>query len=81
MRVLFYLTPVIYPTGRLHGKIHALFVLNPLVGIFDMHRAIFFPGTAVTARMVFISVVGSLAMFALGWTVFIKLERSVLKEL
>lgn len=81
MRVLFYLTPVIYPTGRLHGKIHTLFVLNPLVGIFDMHRAIFFPGTAVTARMVLISVVGSLAVFALGWTVFIKLERSVLKEL
>jgi len=81
MRVLFYLTPVIYPTGRLHGKIHALFVLNPLVGIFDIHRAAFFPETVVTGQMVLISVIGSVFFFVAGWGVFIKLERQMLKEL
>jgi ABC-2 type transport system permease protein len=81
MRILFYLTPVIYPTGRLHGKIHDLFVLNPLVGIFDMHRAAFFPETVVTGQMVMISVIGSLFFFVFGWGLFIKLERQMLKEL
>jgi len=81
LRVLFYLTPVIYPSGRLHGSIHALFVLNPLVGIFDMHRAVFFPNTVVTPQMLTISVVGSVVSFVVGWTLFIKLERPMLKEL
>jgi ABC-2 type transport system permease protein len=81
MRVLFYLTPVIYPTGRLHGAIHTLFVVNPLVGIFDMNRAIFFPQTEITTQMVLISIFGSLAMFVVGWTVFMRLERTMLKEL
>jgi len=81
MRVLFYLTPVIYPTGRLHGKIHDLFVINPLVGIFDMNRAVFFPETVVTGKMIAISVIGSLGFFVVGWATFMKLERPMLKEL
>lgn len=81
MRVLFYLTPIIYPTGRLHGKIHALFVINPLVGIFDMHRAVFFPQTVVTRQMLAISIAGSLFFFVVGWATFMKLERPMLKEL
>src|SRR3954462_3625303 len=80
MRVLFYLTPVIYPTGRLHGKIHELFILNPLVGIFDMQRAVFFPETVITTKMVLVSVIGSVTFLVVGWAVFMRLERQMLKE-
>jgi ABC-2 type transport system permease protein len=81
LRVLFYLTPVIYPTGRLHGWVHKLFVLDPLVGIFELHRKVFFPETQITVFMMTVSVVGSFLVFIVGWSVFIRLERAMLKEL
>jgi ABC-2 type transport system permease protein len=81
MRVLFYLTPVIYPSGRLHGALHTIFVIDPLVGIFNLNRAVFFPGTQLTFQMMAISVIGSVVMFVVGWAVFIRLEHSMLKEL
>jgi ABC-2 type transport system permease protein len=83
LRVLFYLTPVIYPTGRLdeYAIAKKIFVLDPLVGIFEIHRKAFFPETEVTGTMITVSIVGSLLVFVFGWAVFMKLERSVLKEL
>lgn len=82
LRILFYLTPVIYPTGRIHNSVaHKIFVLDPLVGIFEMHRKVFFPDTHVTAGMITTSIVGALLFFVVGWAVFIRLERPMLKEL
>lgn len=81
LRVLFYLTPVIYPTGRIHGAPHVVYTLDPLVGIFELHRKVFFPETEITAQMLTVSIVGSLLVFAVGWWVFIRFERSMLKEL
>ena len=82
MRILFYLTPVIYPSGRIHNSLaHQFFVLDPLVGIFELNRKVFFPNIHVTAGMITTSVVGALLFFAAGWAVFIRLERPMLKEL
>lgn len=83
LRVLFYLTPVIYPTGRLdeYAIAKKFFLMDPLVGIFEIHRKAFFPETAVTGTMITVSIVGSLLVFVFGWAVFMKLERAVLKEL
>ena len=84
LRVLFYLTPVIYPTGRIStvsGLAHKFYVLDPLVGIFEMHRKVFYPDTQVTATMMTTSIVGALLLFVIGWAVFIRLERPMLKEL
>jgi ABC-2 type transport system permease protein len=81
LRILFYLTPVIYPSGRLHGSIHVVYSFDPLVGIFELNRKVFFPATEVTATMLAVSIVGSLLMFVVGWAVFIRLEHSMLKEL
>jgi ABC-2 type transport system permease protein len=81
MRLLFYLTPVLYPTSRLHGKVRAIYNLNPLVGIIDIHRAVWFPGTPISWNVFLISVVGAIVAFVAGWATFIKVEPSVLKEL
>ncbi len=82
MRILFYLTPVIYPAGRINNPIaHKFFVLDPLVGIFELNRKVFFPKIHVTAGMITTSIVGSLLFFIVGWAVFIRLERPMLKEL
>jgi ABC-2 type transport system permease protein len=82
LRILFYLTPVIYPSGRIHNSLgHEFFVLDPLTGIFELNRKVFFPQIEVTAGMVMTSVVGALLFFIAGWAVFIRLERPMLKEL
>jgi ABC-2 type transport system permease protein len=84
LRVLFYLSPVIYPSSRLHGHWAVLYQLNPLVGILQLNRAVWYPnlipvGTLVTQLLV--SCAGALLFFAIGWWTFISLERHVLKEL
>jgi len=82
MRILFYLTPVIYPAGRIDNAwAHRFFVLDPLVGIFELNRKVFFPQIHVTAGMITTSIVGAVLFFVVGWAVFIRLERSMLKEL
>jgi ABC-2 type transport system permease protein len=82
LRVMFYLTPVIYPTGRIHNEIgQKLFVLDPLVGIFELHRKVFYPDTEITGLMLTVSIGGSLLVFVVGWAVFMRLERAMLKEL
>ena len=82
MRILFYLTPVIYPSGRINNPLaHKFFVLDPLVAIFELNRKVFFPKTSLTPGMLSTSVAGALLFFIAGWAVFIKLERPMLKEL
>jgi ABC-2 type transport system permease protein len=82
MRILFYLTPVIYPSGRIDNEwAHRFFVLDPLVGIFELNRKVFFGDIPVTGGMITTSIVGALLFFIVGWAVFIRLERPMLKEL
>jgi ABC-2 type transport system permease protein len=80
LRVLFYLTPVIYPSGRIHGSLHKVYSFDPLVGIFELNRAVFFH-PKITSTMLTVSIVGSLVLFVAGWAIFIRLEHSMLKEL
>ncbi|HET7310531.1 MAG TPA: ABC transporter permease [Mycobacteriales bacterium] len=84
LRVLFYLSPVLYPSTRLHGVGAKLFQLNPLVGILQLNRAVWYPtqipaGTLMSQFM--ISIAGALVFLVFGWWTFITLERHVLKEL
>jgi ABC-2 type transport system permease protein len=84
-RVLFYALPIVYPldlvmSAPLPRWVEVVYQLNPLVGILELHHAVWtenFP----SAALVVTSVVGSLIMFLGGWWVFHRLEPSVLKEL
>jgi ABC-2 type transport system permease protein len=84
LRVMFYLTPVVYPSSRLHGTAAALYQMNPLVGVLQVNRAVWYPNLvppSTLAVQFVISVVGALLLLAIGWIVFMSLERTVLKEL
>lgn len=82
LRLWFYITPVLYPTGRVPGVGRTIYNLNPLVGIIDLQRAVWFPGsTPLTVPVISVSVIGALLAFIGGWYAFIRLEPSVLKEL
>ncbi|MEV4462655.1 ABC transporter permease [Micromonospora echinofusca] len=86
VRVLFYATPIIYPLSLvrdadLPGWLKAAYELNPLVGIFQLHRAVWYPDEFPDARLLATAVGVSLLALVAGWWSFRRLEPAVLKEL
>ncbi|MGW4497929.1 ABC transporter permease [Micromonospora sp. NPDC004336] len=86
IRVLFYATPIIYPLSLvrdadLPGWLKAAYELNPLVGIFQLHHAVWYPDEFPDARLLATSAGVSLLVLAAGWWSFRRLEPAVLKEL
>lgn len=81
LRILFYLSPVLYGINNVPRSVRPFATLNPLAGIFDLYRASFYPKQFAGWTAVGISAGWALAIFALGWAVFAKLENSVLKEI
>ena len=80
LRLWLYVSPVIYGAVDIPDAFTAVFALNPLTGIFSLYRAAFFPGQI---EWVFVAsaAVESLLLLVVGWTVFARLERAVLKEI
>lgn len=81
LRAFFYLTPIIYPLERVPERFHFWTNFNPLTGIMELYRAGWFPDDLVGWGQVASSAVGALALLAIGWTAFARLEPAVLKEL
>lgn len=85
-RVLFYATPIIYPLSLVQGSgmpgwVKTLYEWNPLVGIFQLFRAVWYPSEFPSAAVLTASVVGSVVVLLAGFWVFRRLEPAVLKEL
>jgi ABC-2 type transport system permease protein len=80
LRLGFYASPVIFAVPDVPAPWGSLFAANPLAGIFELCRAGFFPG-AVHWGHVALSAAVSCCVLVLGWSVFARLERSVLKEI
>ncbi|MEP6481244.1 MAG: ABC transporter permease [Rhodoglobus sp.] len=80
LRFLFYASPIIYGVTDLPKHLHLLASFNPLVGIFSMYRAAFFPGQLDPMEIAIGSIV-SVAVLGIGIYVFMRTERSVLKEI
>ena len=87
LRILFYLSPVIYGVRDLQESpkvpdwVAHVYVLNPLAGVFDLYRAAFFPAFFAGWTEVAVGAVVSLAFLAGGALVFSRLESRVLKEI
>jgi ABC-2 type transport system permease protein len=81
IRMMFYMVPALYPLQRLSGSARQLDSYNPMVGILEVNRAVWLPGYWTTWRPIYFSVIGAFVILALGFTVFGRVERLVLKEL
>jgi len=86
VRVLFYATPIIYPLALVRESgmpewVRVAYQLNPLVGIFQLHHAVWYPDEFPDALPLTASVAGSLLVLVGGWWVFRRLEPTFLKEL
>jgi ABC-2 type transport system permease protein len=84
-RVLLYTIPVIYPLSRvldsgLPGWLKEAYQLNPLVGIIELHHAVW-SRTPPVWNAIWVAMIGSVLMLGIGYWVFRRLEPAVLKEL
>ncbi len=80
LRLGFYASPVIFAVQDVPEPWSTWFALNPMAGIFELCRAGFFPVEFHWGH-VLLSVLVSSVLLMLGWTVFARLERTVLKEI
>lgn len=88
MRILFYLSPVLYGMANVQERIpagsewiYAIYYLNPLAGQLDLYRASVFPEQFVGWGLVASSAILSVAWLIGGALIFARLEKSVLKEI
>jgi ABC-2 type transport system permease protein len=81
IRMLFFLSPILYPLSKLTPAMQHLESLNPMVGILAINRAVWLPAYWTGWQPVLYSAVGSLVILVLGFGVFARVERAVLKEL
>jgi ABC-2 type transport system permease protein len=82
LRVMFYLSPVIYSVNRIDiGPLRELFALNPMTGIIELYRALAFPTAFAGWKVVGVAAMICVLALLVGATVFRRLENAVLKEL
>jgi ABC-2 type transport system permease protein len=82
LRVMFYLSPVIYSVQRIDIEwVRKLFALNPMTGIIDLYRACVFPELLGSWLYVGSATIISVLLLWAGLVVFRRLENAVLKEL
>lgn len=82
LRLLFYASAVLYPAAEVpKDSVFRFFIdINPLVGLFGVYRAGFFPND-LRWDLVLVSAVGALIFLIVGWLVYSRTIRSVLKEM
>ena len=91
LRLLFYLSPVIYGMQDVQERfiedkpdlepLADLYMLNPLAGLFDLYRLAFFPELWAGWAPLIVSIVTSVLALVVGALTFRRLEARVLKEL
>lgn len=72
-----FVTPIIYPLSQLSPRAQWLAALNPLTSVVELFRRGFFGTGAITAGQVACSVGVTLALLAVGFAWFQRVERTV----
>ena len=80
LRMLFYLTPVLYSIDLIPAPYDKVAWLNPMTGVLEMLRAGFFD-QPVSPGPILVGAAISVALLFIGVVTFGRLERAVLKEI
>lgn len=80
IRILFYMTPILYAPENVPKAIRSTVEFNPIAGIMTVSRSMFFPQEF---RWIYVldSAVSTAVVLTIGIFVFRRLERQVLKEI
>ncbi len=79
LRMMFYLTPIIYGISDIPERYQILSYFNPMTGIISMYRAGFWSEPNLITAVIFSTII-SLSIFLIGVFFFKRIERTVLKE-
>ena len=79
LRMMFYLTPIIYGISDIPEKYQILSYFNPMTGIISMYRAGFWAEPNLITAVIFSTII-SLSIFIIGVVFFKRIERTFLKE-
>lgn len=80
LRLMYFASPVLYSVTRLPQSYQFVYQFNPVVGFLEVSHAAFFPD-AMRWAYVWHSAIWSVGLLTIGFFVFTRLERSVLKEI
>ncbi|MGH1562424.1 ABC transporter permease [Mumia sp. DW29H23] len=80
LRLFFYASPILYSVDRLPKDLQWVYVANPVADILQLFRSGIFPDFLNWTHIGYASAV-CLVVLAIGWWLFARLERTVLKEL
>ncbi len=81
IRVLFYLSVILYPLANVPDEFRGYLNLNPLVGVMELYHAVWYPELFQGWGSVVYSAAFALVMLVVGWVVFLRAEPAVLKEI
>ena len=87
VRIVFYAAPIIYPLAKVYestalpGWAKQVYLANPMVGIFQLYHAAWFPSEWPSNSLLATTIAGTVVVLLLGLWVFHRLEAAVLKEL
>ncbi len=79
LRMMFYLTPIIYGISDIPEKYQILSYFNPMTGIISMYRAGFWAEPNLVTAVIFSTII-SVSIFIIGVVFFKRIEKTVLKE-
>jgi lipopolysaccharide transport system permease protein len=80
LQAWFYLTPIVYPLALVPDRLRPWLELNPLSGLVSLYRAAFLGGEPEPLGVVVLAV-AAVAVLAVGWRLFRRLEPAFPDEL
>jgi ABC-type polysaccharide/polyol phosphate export permease len=77
-RILLYMSPVLYSVERIPERLRDIYMLNPLASLYVTYRSIVMQ-TPINLQYVGIAGAQALVVFLMGYLIFAKTEKSLLK--
>jgi ABC-type polysaccharide/polyol phosphate export permease len=77
-RILLYMSPVLYSVERIPERFRDIYMLNPLASLYVTYRSIVMQ-TPINLQYVGIAAVHAIVFFLVGYLIFAKTEKSLLK--
>lgn len=77
----FYLVPIFYNSASIPVRFQPLYQLNPVVGILEGYRAILLHGQLPNLIPLLTTLVMSLIILALGWSLFTRVSYTFIEEI
>jgi ABC-type polysaccharide/polyol phosphate export permease len=79
MRVLLYISPVLYSIERIPERFRDLYLLNPIASLILTYRDVIIYGSAPNPKLVSIVVIEALCLILVGYLFFSSQDRKLLK--